>query len=199
MVMGHRFTGNDPGNYGVGTLIPRRHHVANLQAFSAQFSLRRVDPDSDLALLQPWMNDPEARFWRMAWPPEQIATDLHGQDRSAHSTPYLGELDGVPMSYWELYRADLDPLAEHYSAREHDAGLHLLLGSAESRGRRLAVNLLSAVSSWQLNADPHAARVVAEPDVQNTRAIRAFERAGFRRTVDLDLSNKQAALMVRDR
>jgi GNAT superfamily N-acetyltransferase len=154
MVMGHRFTGNDPGNYGVGTLIPRRHHVANLQAFSAQFSLRRVDPDRDLALLHPWMNDPEARFWRMAWPPEQIATYLHGQDRSAHSTPYLGELDGVPMSYWELYRADLDPLAEHYSAREHDAGLHLLLGSAESRGRGLAVNLLSAASSWQLDVDP---------------------------------------------
>jgi acetyl CoA:N6-hydroxylysine acetyl transferase len=103
------------------------------------------------------------------------------------------------MSYWELYRADLDPLAEHYSAGEHDAGLHLLLGPAECRGRGLAVNLLSAVSSWQLEVDPRAARVVAEPDVQNTRAIRAFERAGFRRTVDLDLPNKRAALMVRGR
>ena len=200
MVVGHRFSGTNPGRYGVSTLIPRRHRVADLQAFSAQFWLRRVDPDRDLALLHSWMNDPEvARFWRMAWPLEQIATYLHGQDRSAHSTPYLGELDGVPMSYWELYRADLDPLAEHYSAREHDAGLHLLLGPAECRGRGLAVDLLSAVSSWQLDVDPRAARVVAEPDVQNTRAIRAFERAGFRRTVDLDLPSKRAALMVRDR
>jgi len=41
--------------------------------------------------------------------------------------------------------------------------------------------------------------VVAESDAQSTRAIRAFERTGFPRTVDLDLPNKSAALMVRDR
>lgn len=182
------------------TLIPRRDHLAGPQTYSQQFSLRRVDADRDLAVVHSWMNDPEvARFWRMAWPLEQIADYLHGQDRNAHSTAYLGELDGVPMSYWELYRADLDPLARHYSARDHDAGLHLLLGPADCRGRGLAVDLLRAVSSWQLDADLHAARVVAEPDVQNTRAIRAFERAGFRRTVDLELPNKRAALMVRDR
>ncbi|MGO9157157.1 GNAT family N-acetyltransferase [Mycobacterium sp.] len=169
-------------------------------AFSGDFSLRRLSPEDDLDVVHTWMNDPEvARFWRMPWPPEQIAAYLRGQDRSAHSTPYLGELDGVPMSYWELYRADLDPLAQHYVAREHDAGLHLLLGPAECRGRGLAVNLLRAVSSWQLDADSHAARVVAEPDAHNTRAIRALERAGFRRTVDLDLPHKRAALMIRDR
>jgi acetyl CoA:N6-hydroxylysine acetyl transferase len=184
----------------VVTLIPRGQHVAEPGPFSQEFSLRRLDPGHDSALLHSWMNDADvARFWRMAWPLEQIVDYLCGQDRSAHSTPYLGELDGVPMSYWELYRADLDPLAQHYRAREHDAGLHLLLGPAECRGRGLAARLLRAVSSWQLNADPHAARVVAEPDSQNTRAIRAFERAGFRRIVDLDLPTKRAALMVRDR
>jgi acetyl CoA:N6-hydroxylysine acetyl transferase len=184
------------GRYAVVTLMLGRDHAADSQAFS----LRRVDPDRDLALLHAWMNGPEvARFWRMAWPLEQIADYLRQQDRSTHSTSYLGELDDVPMSYWELYRADLDPLAQHYVAREHDAGLHLLLGPAEYRGRGLAVNLLRAISAWQLDADPEAARVVAEPDVENTRAIRAFERAGFRRTADLDLPNKRAALMIRDR
>jgi acetyl CoA:N6-hydroxylysine acetyl transferase len=169
-------------------------------AFSGDFSLRRMNPDDDLDLLHSWMNDAEvARFWRMPWSRDQIASYLHRQDRSAHSTAYLGELDGVPMSYWELYRADLDPLAQSYAAREHDAGLHLLLGPAECRGRGLAVNLLRAVSAWQLDADPDAARVVAEPDVENARAIRVFERAGFRRCGDLDLPNKRAALMVRDR
>jgi RimJ/RimL family protein N-acetyltransferase len=169
-------------------------------AFSGDFSLRRMSPDDDLDLLHSWMNDPEvARFWKKPWPREQIASYLRRQDRSAHSTPYLGELDGVPMSYWELYRADLDPLARHYAAREHDAGLHMLLGPAEYRGRGLAVGLFDAVSAWQLGADPLATRVVAEPDVENARVIRALERAGFRRTTDLDLPDKRAALMIRDR
>ncbi len=170
------------------------------EAFSGEFSLRPLDLDGDLDLVHSWMNDPEvARYWRKPWPLDRIASYLREQLRSRHLDPYLGVLDGLPMSYWEIYRADLDPLAQYYEAREHDAGVHMLLGPAECRGRGLAVDLFRAVSTWQLEADPRAARVVAEPDVENERVIRALERAGFRRVTDLDLPNKRAALMVRDR
>jgi acetyl CoA:N6-hydroxylysine acetyl transferase len=185
----------------VDTLGLRHVRAAiDYQAFSGELALRRLDPDRDLDLVHCWMNDLEvAAFWKMPWPRERIARYLRRQDQSRHSVPYLGELDGVPMSYWELYRADLDPLAQHYAAHEHDAGLHLLLGPAECRGRGLGARLLHAVSGWQLDTYPRAARVVAEPDIDNKRSILAFERAGFRRTTDLDLPNKRAALMIRER
>ncbi|QYL28029.1 N(6)-hydroxylysine O-acetyltransferase [Mycobacterium shottsii] len=189
------------GRYLVNTLDLQQCRAAlDHEAFSGEFSLRRLDPEGDLDLMHSWMNDPEvARFWRKPWPRPQIASYLFDQHCSAHSVPYLGLLDGAPISYWELYRADLDPLARHYAAREHDAGLHSLLGPAECRGRRLAADLLRIVSTWQLDADPSADRVIAEPDVNNTRMIRALERAGFERTADLDLPDKRAALMIRDR
>lgn len=177
-----------------------RRATLDHQKFSGAFSLRRIDPDHDLDLLHSWMNDPEvARFWKMPWPRDQIASYLSQQDRSAHSTPYLGEFDGVPICYWELYRADLDPLAQYYDAREHDAGVHMLLGPAQYRGQGLAVALLRVVSTWQLDADPHATRVVGEPDINNVRTIRVGELAGFRRITDIDLPNKRAALMIRER
>jgi RimJ/RimL family protein N-acetyltransferase len=180
-------------------LSDRRADVDH-EVFSGVFSLRRLDPDHDLDLLHSWMNDPDvARFWKMPWPRSQIASYLSRQDRSTHSTPYLGEFDGVPISYWELYRADLDPLAQYYDAREHDAGLHGLMGPTEYRARRLAAHLLRTVTAWQLDADPRATRVVIEPDVENRRTIRVGELAGFRRIVDVDLPNKRAALMTRDR
>ncbi|MGH3793357.1 MAG: GNAT family N-acetyltransferase [Pseudonocardiaceae bacterium] len=164
------------------------------------FSLRPLDPDRDLDLVHSWMNDPEvARFWEMPWPRSRISGYLHRQGAGPHSAPYLGALDGVAMSYWELYRADLDPLAEYYDALDNDAGVHLLLGPAQYRGRGLAEGLLRAVSGWQLDADPRARRVVAEPDVRNQRSVRVFERAGFHRVTDIDLPDKRAALMVRDR
>lgn len=179
---------------------PHRHVTVDFPTCFENFSLRRLDPDRDLDLVHAWMNDPEvAHSWKMAWPPDRIACYLREQDRSTHSTPYVGVLAGVPMSYWELYRADLDPLAQHYAARDHDAGLHLLLGPAECRGRGLATGLLRAVSSWLLDADPLATRVVGEPDASNQRVIRALERAGFERAADLDLPTKRAALMIRDR
>jgi RimJ/RimL family protein N-acetyltransferase len=75
----------------------------------------------------------------------------------------------------------------------------MLLGPAICRGRGLAVSLVHTVSTWQLDADPRAARVVIEPDVENVPAIRVAERAGFRRIAEVNLPDKRAALMVRDR
>lgn len=180
--------------------VQQRRAVLDYEAQSGEFSLRRLDLDRDLDLLHSWMNDPAvARFWKKPWPRDEIASYLREQDHSEHSAPFLGEVDGVPISYWELYRADLDPLAQHYAVRAHDVGLHMLLGPATIRGRGLAVSLVRAVSTWQLDADPRATRVVIEPDVENVRAIRAAERAGFQLIAEVQLPNKRAALMVRNR
>lgn len=165
-----------------------------------RFTLRAVEPDRDADRVHGWMNDPEvARFWELAEPVERIHGYLAEQVADRHALPCLGCLDGVPMSYWELYRADLDPLAAHYPARPHDAGVHLLLGPAALRGRGLGARLLGAVSHWQLADDPAAERVVAEPDIRNTRSVRAFQRAGFRILREVELPDKRAALLSRER
>lgn len=174
--------------------------VAGTRLPQGVFTLRPVEPATDAALVHAWMNDPEvARFWELAEPAGRIARYLREQAESRHSAPYLGCLDGTPMSYWELYRADLDPLAGHYPAEPHDAGVHLLLGPPAFRGRGLGAALLRAVFDHQLAFDPRTERVVAEPDVRNVRSIRAFERAGFRRARDLSLPDKRAALMICER
>ena len=103
------------------------------------------------------------------------------------------------MSYWEIYRADLDLIARHYPARPHDTGVHLLLGPAEHRGRGTGGVLLRAVAERALRERHAARRVVAEPDIRNIPSIRAFLKAGFRYDRDLPLPGKHAALLVHDR
>jgi RimJ/RimL family protein N-acetyltransferase len=113
--------------------------------------------------------------------------------------PCLGLLDGTPVSYWEVYRADLDPLARYYPARPHDTGVHLLLGPSRARGRGLGSLLIAALAERILLARPRCNRVVAEPDVRNLPSVRVFERAGFEFTAELALPTKRAALMIRRR
>lgn len=168
---------------------------------AGEFRLSPVRLPADLELLAGWMNDPEVdEFWELAGPPAVTERHIRAQlDGDGRSVPCLGLLDGTPMSYWEVYRADLDPLAGHYPARPHDTGVHLLLGPAASRGRGLGALLLSALTDLILSRRPCCERVVAEPDVRNRRSVRAFERAGFRAVAELALPDKRAALMVRDR
>jgi RimJ/RimL family protein N-acetyltransferase len=165
------------------------------------FHLFPVRIDRDLTLISRWMNDPAvAAFWELAGP-ETVAEDhLRTQlDGDGRSVPCLGVLDGTPMSYWEIYRADLDPLARHYPARLHDTGIHLLIGAVANRGRGLGSTLLRTVSDLVLDHRLSCVRVIAEPDLRNTPSVSAFLSAGFRFSAEVDLPDKRAALMVRDR
>ncbi|MGW0465970.1 GNAT family N-acetyltransferase [Streptomyces sp. NPDC003027] len=165
------------------------------------FQLVPVRIERDLTLISRWMNDPAvAAFWELSGPETVTAAHLRAQlEGDGRSVPCLGVLDAAPMSYFELYRADLDPLARHYPARPHDTGVHLLIGSVADRGRGVGTALLRAVADLVLDHRPRCTRVVAEPDLRNTPSVSAFLSAGFRFSAEVDLPDKRAALMVRDR
>ncbi|MFB7504793.1 GNAT family N-acetyltransferase [Streptomyces broussonetiae] len=168
---------------------------------AGSFHLVPVHLEQDVPLVHRWMNDPAvARFWELAGPQSRTEDHLRAQlEGDGRSVPCLGVLEGTPMSYWEIYRADLDPLARHYPARPHDTGIHLLVGGAADRGRGLGSILLRAVADLVLDRRPACARVVAEPDLHNTPSVAAFLSAGFRFAAEVDLPGKRAALMIRDR
>lgn len=165
------------------------------------FRLVPVRLERDLRLITAWMNDPAvAAFWHLAGPAGTTAAHLRAQIRGdGRSVPCLGVLRGVPMSYWEVYRADLDPLARYHPVRPHDTGLHLLIGGAADRGRGVGTVLLRAVSDLVLDRRPMCGRVIAEPDIRNVPSVAAFLRAGFRLAAETDLPGKRAAVVVRDR
>ncbi|MGW3148546.1 GNAT family N-acetyltransferase [Streptomyces sp. NPDC001177] len=165
------------------------------------FQLVPVQLERDLPLISRWMNDPAvAAFWELAGSRAQTEDHVRAQlNGDGRSVPCVGVLDGTPMSYWEIYRADLDPLARHYPARPHDTGVHLLIGGVADRGRGLGSALLRAVADLVLDRRSACARVVAEPDLRNAPSVAAFLNAGFRFAGEVDLPAKRAALMIRDR
>ncbi|WP_044367770.1 GNAT family N-acetyltransferase [Streptomyces natalensis] len=165
------------------------------------FALVPVRLDRDLARIVRWMNDPAvAAFWELAGAPDTTEAHLRTQlDGDGRSVPFLGVLNGAPMSYWEIYRADLDPVARCYPARPQDTGVHLLIGGAHDRGRGLGAALLRATADLVLDRRPRCTRVIAEPDLRNTASVAAFLSAGFHYSQEIELPGKRAALMIRDR
>lgn len=165
------------------------------------FQLVPVTVERDLPMISGWMNDPAvAEFWELAGEPRVTERHLRGQlDGDGRSVPCLGVLDGIPMSYWEIYRADLDPVARYYPSRPHDTGVHLLIGTVGDRARGLGSTLLRAVADLVLDRRTACGRVIAEPDLRNTPSVAAFLSAGYRFSAEVELPGKRAALMIRDR
>ncbi|MEV0843552.1 GNAT family N-acetyltransferase [Actinocatenispora sera] len=163
-------------------------------------TLRPVRVDNDLDLVHDWMNRPHvARYWQQDWPADRARDYLTGLLAGWVSRPMLGLLAGVPVSYWELYRAAVEPVGAAYPARPTDIGVHVLIGDPALTGRGLGSALLAAVRDGLFAADPACTRVVAEPDVRNTASVRAFRRAGFAHRGEIRLPDKTAALLIAER
>jgi len=172
-----------------------------LPVLDAPWTIRTLRADGDdLDLVHRWMNAPHvATAWHQDWPRERWAGELRRQLAGAHSRPCLVSRDGVPFAYVELYRVVRDRLAAYFPARPHDLGVHLAIGAAENTGRGRGGELIRVIAAGLLAADPACTRVVAEPNVDNARSVRAFARAGFRPAGQIELPHKTAVLLVRTR
>ncbi|WP_435064593.1 GNAT family N-acetyltransferase [Halobaculum sp. EA56] len=164
-------------------------------------SFRPVELPRDLDRLHAWLTSEHVRpYWEMGAPLPAFRRALSERLDDDHVTPYVGRVDGVPMSYFERYWAAEDPLADHYDARDGDQGIHLLIGPEEYLGRGYGTALLRSMADLAFR-HPGTDRVVAEPDARNDAAIRAFERVGFRPRGEFRFPHegKDATLLVCER
>lgn len=163
------------------------------------FDLRPAGAE-DAARIAVWMAQPHVqRWWQQDWSVEHWAEEITQQVAGEHSIPCVAAVGAEDFGYVELYRVRHDRLAEYYASDQHDWGVHIAIGDLTRVGRGLGRQLLRALADALLRADPACQRVVAEPDIENTRSVRAFVAAGFVQQGELQLPEKTAQLMVRTR
>ncbi|HET8791527.1 MAG TPA: GNAT family N-acetyltransferase [Modicisalibacter sp.] len=164
------------------------------------FSLRLIEPEPDLARFVRWMHLPRvAEFWDQAWPEAELAAFIERRLADAHTLPLIGEFDGQPFGYFELYWAAEDRLAAYYPWAAFDRGLHLLVGEEDVRGARFVDAWLAGLSHYAYLAEPRTTRLVLEPRHDNRRLFRHLERLGLSRLRDFDFPHKRASLVMGQR
>lgn len=164
------------------------------------FSLRRIEPERDLERFVRWMHLPRvAEFWEQAWPRTELAAFIERRLADAHTLPLIGEFDGQPFGYFELYWAAEDRLAAYYPWAPFDRGVHLLVGEEDVRGARFVDAWLGGLSHYAYLAEPRTTRLVLEPRHDNQRLFRHLERLGLSRLRDFDFPHKRASLVMGQR
>lgn len=163
-------------------------------------SFRPVEA-SDLDLLARWMDMPHWREW---WgdPAEElghIRDMVEGRDTTR---PFLFLVDGEPAGYIQYW------FIGHHQNEEWvrdnpwlmdlpaDAiGVDLSIGEAANLSRGLGSAALTAFAA-RLRGEGFRT-IVIDPDPKNARAVRAYEKAGFRPIPELDRHRREGVLLMR--
>jgi aminoglycoside 6'-N-acetyltransferase Ib len=156
---------------------------------------------ADLPLLHEWLARPHVAEW---WGRPQSLAEVEQEfgplmgDQST-TRPYIALRDGRPIGYIQSYVALGS--GDRWWPDEHDPGVRGIdqfLAHFGQLGRGLGTAMVRAFIQ-QLFTDPAVTRIQTDPSPGNSRAIRCYEKAGFRAVREVDTPDGRALLMVCDR
>jgi aminoglycoside 6'-N-acetyltransferase len=172
------------------TTAARRDAAQFAAARSYEF---RPMSHADLPLIKRWLETPHVGEW---WhdPAEQfvlVSGDLDHPDVAQ----FIVHTDERPFAYLQCYRLS-DWNHGFGSHPDGTRGIDQFIGEADLLGQGHGSAFVRVfVDKLLAHGTP---RVVLDPEPENTRAIRAYEKAGFVRDRLVDTPNGVALLMVRD-
>src|SRR5882757_3051820 len=147
----------------------------------------------DLPLIRRWLAEPHVVQW---WgdPAEQYALVSGDLDEPAMDQ-FIVSADGHAFGYLQCY--DLTAWNSGFGTHpEGTRGIDLFIGEPGMIERGHGAGLIRAFAGDRLKDG--APRIVTDPDPANSRAVRAYEKAGFEKVRMVDTPDGPALLMVRD-
>ena len=146
----------------------------------------------DLALLEVWLRTPEVIHW---WgKPEEQAALLREDLEEPAMVMQIVSFDGRPFAYAQHYAVHTWPQAHFASLPPGSRAIDAFIGEPEMLGKGHGSVFLRLLASQLRRAG--APMVAIDPDVQNRRARRAYEKAGFRGDTEVMTSSGPAILMI---
>jgi aminoglycoside 6'-N-acetyltransferase len=153
----------------------------------------RVMTAADLPLVQHWLQQPHVQEW---WGDPDAQLGLVSEDLSHPAMDqYIVSAGARPFGYLQCYQ--MTAWNTGFGPQPDGArGIDQMIGEPEMIGRGHGSAFIRAFSEALLaNGTP---RVVTDPDPDNSRAIRAYEKAGFVADRLVDTPDGIALLMVRN-
>jgi aminoglycoside 6'-N-acetyltransferase-1b len=152
-------------------------------------------------MLYQWLSRPHVAEW---WPPPKSVAEVEEEwgpliEEGSTTRPYIALRDGEPIGYIQSYVAMGS--GDGWWADETDPGVRGIdqfLAPADQLGQGVGTAMVRAFVA-QLFSDPAVTQVQTDPAPDNRRAIRCYEKAGFRRVRVIDTPDGPALLMICER
>lgn len=160
--------------------------------------------EQDLPLLHEWLNRPHIVEWWGGEDARPTLEDVYAQYLPRillqnRVTPYIAMLDRVPIGYAQSYVALGS--GDGWWEAETDPGVRGIdqsLADPQLLGKGLGTQMVRALVE-RLFSDPEVTKIQTDPSPANLRAIRCYQKAGFRIVRQIVTPDGPAIYMVQDR
>jgi aminoglycoside 6'-N-acetyltransferase len=133
--------------------------------------------ERDLPMIAGWLAEPHVAQW---WDdPETEIAEIAKHIDSISVEPLIVELDGKSIAYLQSYDPHLEDDHPYADQPFGTLGIDLSIGRPELVGRGHGSAIVRQFVEQLF--EEGVPRVIIDPDPANGRAIRAYEKAGFRR------------------
>jgi aminoglycoside 6'-N-acetyltransferase len=147
---------------------------------------------ADLPLVRDWLARPHVAEW---WHDTDTFEFVSGELGHHDVAQFIVTVDERPLGYLQCYTMS-EWNAGFGPQPAGTRGIDQFIGEPDMIGRRHGSALVREFVAGLLNAG--TPRVVTDPDPDNIRAIRAYEKAGFHRDREVETPDGVALLMVRN-
>ncbi|MEL6436724.1 MAG: GNAT family N-acetyltransferase [Pseudomonadota bacterium] len=139
--------------------------------------------ETDLSLIRSWMEQPHWREW---WgDPDEELELIRGTFADKDTTkPFIFHVDDVPtgyIQYWFVRDAKVPPWNVQspwvMDFDDETIGVDMSIGDEADLGKGIGTIVLTAFIGELCNQG--FTKIIIDPDRDNKRAIRAYEKAGF--------------------
>lgn len=183
------------------TVLMQTRYPYTIEDFRIKQSItfRHVSLQEDFERLYSWMHEPHViPFWKLNIEREAYKQHLQLFINDSHQQLLIGEINGVPMSYWESYTVEGDVISKYYDYDQGDQGIHLLIGETDYLGKGYIYPLLLTILKHKFEIN-ETKRIVAEPDIRNEKMINVFMKCGFQPMKEVNLPDKTGLLLSCER
>ena len=146
----------------------------------ASIAFRRIDIEHDVHHLYRWLGDEDVRTWYDEGE-HNIENYRERFAPESHNHKFIIEIDGAPAGYIQAYRLSDEPDYAGQIGLDHDAvSIDIMLGEATYRGKGWGSVVLHEALARIVFGEMNADHACINPDPKNERAVRSYEKAGFR-------------------
>ncbi|WP_205509631.1 GNAT family N-acetyltransferase [Longitalea arenae] len=156
-------------------------------------SLRPIDLDRDLDMLHEWFHREHAiKIWQMNWPIGKLETYYRTLLPGDLLYAYIGEANGEPSFYFEVYWAVRDLVGEYYDVLPTDYGTHQYIAAVDPKKKYVSPSTQCMVD--YVFAQPQVGKMVGEGSVDSLASLMNKLHVGFRVEKVIEMPHKKANL-----